>query len=224
MFKFKGKSSAEMGVIIEEEELFLAKASQKYEVIDIDGRDGSLFNELGYSNIEIAMNVQILKPNKLDEIFEWLNGVGEFEYNGRITTAYFYQEIESQRFVSIKSANIMFIRNPFWRNKNQSFITVSNNSIINSGNIISKPIIRLEKKNSDFVELTVGNVRFKYNFNSDSYVEIDCNEYIATFDLNNRNRNLEIGFLFPVLNPGENKVVIHSGDAIIKIKDKDRWL
>lgn len=224
MFKFKGKSSNEMGVIIEEEQLFLTKAAQKYESIDIDGCDGSIFNELGYSSVEISMNVQILKPDKLDEIFEWLNGGGNFEYNGRITTAYFYQEIEVQRLVSIKSANVTFVRSPFWKNKDQTFITISNNSINNSGNVISKPIIRLEKKNSDFVELTIGNVKFKYNFNSDNYVEIDCNEYVATFNSNNRNRNLEIGFLFPTLNPGENKVIIHSGDAIIKIKDKDRWL
>ena len=44
MFKFKGISSKEMGVVVEEEDYFLSKASSRYENIDIDGRDGSLFN------------------------------------------------------------------------------------------------------------------------------------------------------------------------------------
>ena len=40
----------------------------------------------------------------------------------------------------------------------------------------------------------------------------------------NRNRQLEIGYEFPKLNVGNNTIVVHSGDATIKIKRKDRWL
>lgn len=223
MFKFKGKSSKEMGVVIEEEQLFLAKAGQKYEEIDINGRNGSIFNELGYSNVEIPMNIQILNSAKLDDIFEWLNGPGEFEYNGRITTAYFYNEISPQRMVSIKNAEITFKRSPFWKLKESEFQIV-NNSVNNEGNIFSKPIIRLEKGKNDTVDITIADIRFQYNFSNETYVEIDCNECIATYNNLNRNRNLIIGFEFPKLLPGKNTIIIHSGDPVIKIKDKDRWL
>lgn len=40
----------------------------------------------------------------------------------------------------------------------------------------------------------------------------------------NRSRNLEIGYKFPRLDVGENKIVIHNGDPTVKIKRKDRWL
>ena len=224
MFKFKGKSSTEMGVVIEEEQLFLAKASQKYETIDINGRDGSIFNELGYSNVEIPMNVQILNPRKLDAIFEWLNGSGEFEYNGRITKAYFYNDISPQRMVTIQNAEITFIRSPFWKKKDAVFETITN-KVVNDGNVPSNPIIRLEKGTSNNVDITVANIRFQYTFNTDeSYVEIDCQECFASYNNLNRNRNLKIGFAFPKIYPGQNLVTIHSGDPIIKIKDKDRWL
>ena len=101
MFKFKGISSKEMGVVVEEEDYFLSKASSRYENIDIDGRDGSLFNELGYTNIDISMDIQILNPDKIDDIYNWLNGSSEFEYKGRKTTAFFYNDISLQRMVSI---------------------------------------------------------------------------------------------------------------------------
>lgn len=223
MFKFKGISSKDMGVVIEEEDLFLARASQKYENIEINGRDGAIFNEYGYSNIEIPMTIQIINTNKLDQIFSWLNGPGIFEYKDRVTTAYFYNEISPQRVVTIKVAEITFIRSPFWLRKNDEFEVVTN-KVINQGNIYSKPIIRLEKGNSSIVELTISGIRFIYNFQEDPYVEIDCENYYASYENLNRNRNLEIGFEFPKIMPGTNSITVHSGDSIIKIKNKDRWL
>lgn len=223
MFKFKGISSNDMGVVIEEEDLFLAKASQRYEDIEINGRDGSILNELGYSNIEIPMTVQILNSNKLDDIFCWLNGPGIFEYKDRITNAFFYNDISPERSSSIKVAEITFIRSPFWKKKDDSFMEATT-EIINEGNVFSKPIIRLEKVNTDIMDVTIAGVRFVYNFNDDSYVEIDCENYFASYDGLNRNRNLEIDFEFPKLVPGKNKIIVNSGDSIIKIKYKDRWL
>ena len=38
MFKFKGISSKQMQVVIEEEEHFLAKAAQRYDTTEIEGR------------------------------------------------------------------------------------------------------------------------------------------------------------------------------------------
>ena len=84
MFVFKGISSEEMEVMAEEEQLFLAKAS---------GMNGAIFNLNGYAVIERPIKLQILNKNKLDKIFEWLNGVGEFEYQSRITNAQFLQTI-----------------------------------------------------------------------------------------------------------------------------------
>ena len=58
MFKFKGISSTDMQVVIEEEEHFIARAAQRYETIEIEGRNGAIFNELGYSYVERPIYVQ----------------------------------------------------------------------------------------------------------------------------------------------------------------------
>lgn len=114
MFKFKGISSNDMQVVIEEEEHFIARAARRYETTEIEGRDGAIFNELGYSYVERPIYVQCLNPNKIDDILEWLDGEGEFEYKGRKTTARFYSQLEPQRETVIRIIDTTFIRDPFW--------------------------------------------------------------------------------------------------------------
>lgn len=222
MFKFKGISSKDMKVIPEEEDVFLTRASRKYDIVDVQGRNGNIYNVNGYSDVEKSLSLQILDFSKKDEIFDWLSGSGILEYNEKITTAYFFSEIEPQRLASIKKADVTFIRSPFWI-KNDEYQVVSNN-VVNKGNVFSTPKIRLEKGESDIIDLTIANIRFKYTFNDEDYVEIDCENYYASYNDLNRNRNLEIGFEFPKIFPGENEIIIHEGDPVIKFKNEDRWL
>ncbi len=223
MFKFKGISSNDMKVVIEEEEHFLAKAAQRTEVTEIEGKDGAIYDELGYSDVERPIKVQILDVSKLDDILAWLNGEGEFEYKDRKTIARFYNELEPERNACIKIIDTRFIRSPFWYKKVDNYVTVSN-TITNEGNIASRPIVRLEKGNINDAELTIGGVRFKYHFNGESYVEIDCEEMSVLYNNLRRNRQIEIGYKFPKLEIGNNAITVHSGDCIIKVKRKDRWL
>lgn len=124
MFKFKGISSKDMQVIIEEEEHFIARAARRYETIEIEGRDGAIFNELGYSYVERPIYVQCLNPDKIDEILSWLDGEGEFEYKGRKTTARFYSELEPKREGYIKIIDTTFIRDPFWTKLDDEFVEI----------------------------------------------------------------------------------------------------
>lgn len=223
MFKFKSISSKDMMVVVEEESHFLAKASQRVESAVIDGHDGELIEFFGYQNVERPIKVQILNSKKLDDIFAWLNGEGILEYNDRITKAYFSQAIEPIRTSAIKVADFMFTRSPFWYKKNDDYVTITN-SVINEGNVYAKPIIRLEKQVDSKIDLTIAGVRFKYDFQNDEYVDIDCEDMNAYYDNLLRNKQLEIGYEFPILQVGTNNVEVHSGDVIIKIKRKDRWL
>lgn len=224
MFKFKGISSTDMQVIVEEEEHFLAKAAQRYEVTEIEGKDDAIFDELGYSFVERPVYIQCLNPKKIDEILAWLDGEGELEYKGRKTKARFYTELEPKRTAGIKIIDANFIRAPFWVKADDYYIGVTNN-IQNVGNKPSRPVIKIEKGTSNSIELTLGGVRFKYTFSeNDTYVEIDCEEKTVVYEGLDRNRNLEIGYEFPKLEVGDNSMVIHSGSATVKIKRKDRWL
>lgn len=222
MFKFKGISSQDMQVVIEEEEHFIARAAQRYEVTEIEGRDGAIFDELGYSYVERPIFVQCLNTDKIDDILAWLNGEGEFEYKGRVTTARFYSQLEPQRAACIRIIDTMFIRDPFWYKAEDDYEEISE-EIENTGNIESRPIIKLTKTTSDSVDITINGTRFIYNF-FDNFVEIDCEEKTVECNGLNRSRQLEIGYEFPKLSAGTNLISINSGDCQIEIRRKDRWL
>ena len=104
------------------------------------------------------------------------------------------------------------------------YFTVTDEKIKNEGNVQSRPILRLEKTVSEAVDITINDVRFKYNFNNDKYVEIDCENKEVKFDGLERFRSIEIGYDFPKLNIGNNEITINDGDCIIKVIRKDRWL
>lgn len=223
MFKFKGISSEDMQVVVEEEEHFIAKAAQRYEVTEIEGRDGAIFDELGYSYVERPILVQCLNVQKIDDVLAWLDGVGKFEYKDRVTVARFYNELAPERSACIRIIDSTFIRDPFWYKMNDSYIEITNN-INNEGNIESRPVLRLEKGISNNVDITVNGIRFKYNFNNETYVEIDCENKTVQYNNLDRFKQIEIGYDFPKLNIGHNAVTKNSGDCTIKVKRKDRWL
>lgn len=224
MFKFNDISTEEMNIVVEEEENLIGRAPQRYESNEIEGRDGFVFEDLGYSSFERNLKLQLLDISKLDIILAWLNGDGILEYKDRITTAKFAEGLNLQRAANIKTIDIKLIRGPFWYKKTDDYITVIDN-VENEGNVYSRPIIRLEKNTSDKVDIEIGGIRFVYNFEEDNYVEIDCEDKNALMSGLLRNRQLKIGFDFPKLYPGNNnRIVIYSGDAVIKVKRKDRWL
>ena len=152
MFKFKGISSNDMQVIVEEEEEFIARAAHKYEQIDVDGRDGAEFNELGYSVVERPIRVQCLNVDKVDEILAWLNGEGEFEYKGRKTIARFYSELEPKRSSWIRIIDTTFIRDPFWYKANEEYLLVKDDKNKN----VSGESIHIEDSSDARCELEIG--------------------------------------------------------------------
>lgn len=223
MFKFKGISSHELGVVAEEPTNLVARAAQRHEIIDVVGKDGASYRPLGYASIPISLALQVMDVSKLDEIMAWLNGVGELEYEGRKTTVRIYNAIETTRTSKIRLIDVEMVREPFWYKIDDEFKDVST-SINNVGNVYSRPIIRLKKGSTDSVEVSVNGTLFKYTFLSDEYVDIDCEEMNAYSEGFLRNKQLEIGFNFPALEPGMNIVRIMAGHTKIQIKNESRWL
>lgn len=223
MFKFNDKSTDDFSIIAEEELNLLKKASQRYNIIEVPGKNGSEYEPQGYSDVEIPLKLQLLDISKLSEIYSWLNGEGVLEYNNKKAKAQIYVEQNPVRFGRIYTIDITIIREPFWYLIKDEYVTIAD-SVENEGNISSSPIIRLEKITDQKVDITINGVRFKYNFENDTYAEFDCESCDVTMNNLNRNKNIEIDFIIPSLDPGKNIVIKNVGDCIIKMKRKDRFL
>ncbi len=220
MIKFNGMTEKELGIVIEEPTNILGRAPLKYESFDIEGRNGSIDIFSGYSSLERQFKVQIVDVEKIDLIFRTFMKRVKIEYQGRYTFATFTSNIDIERWIFLRKTTLSFNRDPFWYVEDE-YSSDTNNS----GTIDSKPIIKIIKGTSTKIDCTIAGVRFKYTFpDKEDYVEIDCNEKKASCNGLSRNRQLEIGWEFPIFEPGENKVVKHSGNFEVLCKGKDCWL
>ena len=221
MFKFKDINSKDMSVFCKEED-FKGRAARVYEEVSIEGRDGSQFETIGYQNYEISIEMYVRDPNKLDEVLSWLDGQGSLEYENRITKCWFLSELDTEDMLGkAYKLKTKMIRSPFWFKKNDEYIQVQN-EIVNEGNVYSKPLLKLQ--GSGEVELSINDVRFIYTFDEDNEVIIDCDEMTETYDNIIKSKNMQIGFEYPILQPGINIITIHSGNFNIFVKRKDAWL
>ncbi len=219
---FNEKSSDDMGVVVEEEN-FLSTAPIRYEEIQLEGKNGSLFNQLGKNNYSSSMKIVILNGDNLDKVKGWLYGEGEFIFNHRTTHMYFYDIGEVQRIGHAYALTLNYIRYPVWFPAYDQFKPIDK-TVYNYGNTTSYPIVKLCGKPHSRVELTIANVRFAYNFDADPEVIIDCLEKSESCKGTSKSKQIEIGFEYPRLQIGENKVIIHSGEVKIFIKRGDFWL
>ena len=205
----------------------ISSSGMKIKETTIDGRDGSIIDKLGYKPYTKTVDIGLRRNVDIDSIISFFSGEGDLTFSNepnKVYKAAIYERIDLERLLRFRKGKVKFYCQPFKYNKNDIYTTVTNN-VINQGNIQSKPLIRLEKDSSTSIELTVNGTRFKYTFPTDeTYVEIDCESMTVMYEGLTRNRQLEIGYEFPRLAVGNNTITIHSGNATIKIKRKDRWL
>ena len=219
MFYIDNISSEDLMIYASNED-FLSRAPINYEEIQIDGKHGSQFIEKNYMN-KVGSTKIYLQSDNLDELFPLFTGKHELKVNDRVTEIYFYDILETSRYSKHNAFGVNYIRAPFWYKAEDDFVLCTD-KVTNEGNVESQPIIKLV--GSGKVDVTVGTVRFVYDFGDETEVIIDCKEMKETYDGLSRSKNMEIGFKYPVLVPGDNLITVNSGDVEIYIKRKDAWL
>ena len=226
MFKFNGISSDDMGVIAEEEDFF-TRAPIRFNKTNIDGMNGSLYHtDNVLEDVKMQFKIQLIKDN-YDEVLKWLKGKGIFEFRGRVTEAFFFDELHLERKACIKVATVNCIRRPTWTDANDTFKTVTNN-VMNLGNTIAYPIIKITAKPNVAVSVSVGSKHFYCQLEDNGSVIIDCQNMTETDENGNSvSQNVTMGFDYPKLLPGSNDVFANASppcDVKIEIKNRSAYL
>lgn len=226
-FMFKGINSKEFSGLVVNTLPPITKAPKRVETQQIDGVDGEIIIELGYSAYDKDITITLMKLKDLDEIMAWLNGEGELVTSlepDKVYKARVIDGIDYERVYSMKSATITFRVQPFKYelDENPVTLTESGKSVTNNGLETSKP--RMTIIGSGTIELIVnGNKFFSYTFpESETEVVIDSEKqdaYLGTI-LKNRNMTGE----FPILQSGDNTITWDGAVTSIVIEPKSRWL
>lgn len=222
MFKFNGISSKKMGVIAEEVD-FLTRAPIRYSKVLVEGMNGNLYDtENVLEDVEMQFKIQLIK-NNYDEVLNWLKGKGTFEFQGRETEVFFFDELHLERKATIKVATVKCIRRSTWYDANDTFKNVSN-TFENIGNVVAYPVIKLTASPNSINTVKINDVEFIWKNKINQNIIIDCQKMTEVDEHgNNVSDQLQIGFEYPKFRPGINSISI-AGNATLSIKKGSAYL
>lgn len=224
---FKGKSSVEIRGLLISELPPISKPQMRVKETQIDGRDGSNIEELGYSPYDKSISIGLYGSFNIDEVIKFFSGEGDVIFSNepdKVYKARIYAKVDYNRLLRFRTAEISFRVQPYKYKAYEEPIALyaTGSGVINEGLEVSKPLITLT--GSGTVELSVnGSAVFSYIFpDGESQVEIDSEKEDAYWGnvLKNRNMNGE----FPVLQPGTNKIEWTGDVQSVEILPRSRWL
>lgn len=225
---FNGKCSDEIDGLIISELPTISRPKMRTENIVIDGRDGDIVEELGYSSYTKELLIGLNTKADIDEVMNFFTGKGKVIFSNEPDKVYDViadDKVDYKRLVKFKKATVMFHVQPYkylvdeapfvFNITNQTEVKVSN-----VGYVPSKPVITLYGEGD--VQLLINGISvFSVNID-DEYVVIDSLEQEAYKGLILKNRQMT--GQFPTLKSGVNTISWVGNVTKIKVEPKSRWL
>lgn len=229
---WKGKNSAEINGLLISELPVISRPKIKTSIIEIEGKDGDIVDNMGYSAYDKDLKIGLFGDYDIDEISNYFSGSGQITFCNEPDKYYcaeIFEEIDFERLVNFKTATVKFHTQPYKYlvNEEPSSFDISEGvtqvEVNNVGLEPSKPIITLHG---------TGTVEIKINALGELHVDIGNEGHLTvdsmieecykdtTLTLKNR----AMGGEFPILSAGKN-VITWTGNLIkIEIKPMSRWL
>lgn len=225
---FNGKCSDEIDGLIISELPTISRPKMRTENIVIDGRDGDIVEELGYSSYTKELLIGLNTKADIDEVMNFFTGKGKVIFSNEPDKVYDViadDKVDYKRLVKFKKATVKFHVQPYkylvdeapfvFNITNQTEVKVSN-----VGYVPSKPVITLYGEGD--VQLLINGISvFSVNID-DEYVVIDSLEQEAYKGLILKNRQMT--GQFPTLKSGVNTISWVGNVTKIKVEPKSRWL
>ena len=228
--EWNGISSDEIQGLIICELPPITKPKMRTSITTIDGKDGSIVEELGYESYTKSILIGLTSNYDIDQIIKYFSGSGELIMSNEPDKKYLCRitdKVDYQKLLRFKTATVKFYTQPYkyLYNEEDTDVTIEEQTSItirNQGNEKSRPKITLY--GSGIVEISLNNITmFTYSFpEGENEVVIDCEKEEAYLNEILKNRNMFGGF--PKLEPGNNNITWSGSLTRIKIKPNSRWI
>jgi phage-related protein len=211
----------------------ITRAPMRYELVEVNGRDGVEYNSLGYGNYIKELNIGIKKEADIDKILAWLSGKGRLTISNepdKYYEVFMLSESVYSKLISFRKAIIPCTCKPFKKAVKNTPVKLSieeakvNSTVINAGSYIAEPTIDVTV-NGDFEIYINGNKFCDILLNEESIITIDSENMECYKNGVKYNRSMKGEF--PVFEPGENSLMIESlAGAVTKceVVVNPRWL
>lgn len=225
---FKGINSNTFNNLIISELPCITKPEMRVDTTEIDGKDGDIIDELGYSSYDKSLEIGLTNSNNIDKIIKFFSGSGYITFSNEPDKYYkacIYDQIDYERLLRFKTATVNIHVQPFkyLLNESLSSFDITNQEsveVTNLGLENSKPIFTLYGSGEVSVSIN-GLTAFTINID-DEYVVIDSMREEAYKESTLKNRNMTGEF--PLLESGINTITWTGNLSKIIVDPKSRWL
>lgn len=133
----------------------IAKPEMRVETTEIDGRDGTIIDLLGYSAYEKKAVIGVLPNADVDPIIDFFSGGGEVVFSNepeRFYRASILAQIDYEQIIRMRRAEVTFFCQPYkyaFLDKKRIFSApTSPIGVVNYGNVMAAPIYKISGKNT----------------------------------------------------------------------------
>lgn len=206
----------------------ITKPEMRTSIIEIDGKDGDIVEELGYASYHKTLQIALTRNFDINQIIKYFSGSGDLVLSNepdKVYKATIYSKVDYEKLLRFKTAEVEFHVQPYKYLLNEPPIELDITDeteliVSNVGLEKSKPIITLYGEGE--VQFSI-NGRDVFSINiDDEYVVINSIEEEAYKENVLKNRNM-LGD-FPILEIGNNTIKWTGNLNKIFIEPKSRWI
>ena len=212
----------------------ISKPLVRTQVDTVDGRDGDIVTPLGFSAYDKVIKIGLTHNYDIDEIIEYFNSSGVVTFSNEPDKYYkyaIYEQIDFERLIRFKTAEVTLHVQPFKFSNTEtvkefySFQTPATFNIYNSGNIYSRPIIKLRATGDVTLSLNGSDILVIAFGDTAQYITIDCEQMNAYNSQNILLNRLVTGNYDNIkLNKGSNEIGLTGSVTVFMIKKYSRWI
>lgn len=198
---------------------------------EIDGRNGDIITDLGYSAYDKAVEIGLYGNSyDINDIIAFFNNSGTVVFSDEDDKYYYFKiinQIDYEKLLKFKTATVVFHCQPFKYKVNENPITLveGNNTITNLGNIYAKPIITIVGSGTITISLD-GNQVFSIDLSSNSKIVLDTSN-LQAYDPDNGqllNRLVTGDYDTFKINSGTNTLGLEGTITTAQLTFYQRWL
>lgn len=207
----------------------ITKPAIRYNITEIDGRDGDLVSKLGYSAYDKELEISILSDCNLNEIISFFDSEGIVTFSDEPTKYYRYkilEQIDFEKLIKFRTATVTFHVQPFKysaidEKTEYTIINEQEINITNNGNISSKPIITLY--GSGTINLSLNGIQL-FVIELDGSIVLNIEEMNAYKDNILANRSVIGNYDTFSLQPGKNTISWTGTITKLSFENYSRWI
>lgn len=225
-----GVSSQYMRGLLIQELPSISKPKMRTSIEEIDGKDGDVITELGYSSYDKTVKVGLFGDYDIDAIIEYFNTEGTIIFSNEPDKFYYFKtldEIDFERLIRFRTAEIKIHVQPFKYSTIDGILTAQGNdesvNVTNRGNTYSRPIITI--KGSGLITISLnGTAIFKISMPDSGNIVIDTEQLEAYNDNGYQNRRVIGDYSKFILQHGKNVIAWDGNVTEISVNKYSRWI